>query len=132
MTNSPSKSPLRVRVAALAVAALATASPGLSSGQAASALAAPSGGKVAVPPSVFKCESGRELQAEFVNRNSQLVAIVDAGDGPHILPLRPWTGGLPQITWSDGQRTLTWSAGVQLHFMDGATHRMCGRTLHQH
>ena len=76
---------------------------------------------------MFRCQGGGDLIAEFTSRGSELVAIVDAGDGPHVLPLRPWTGGPAQITWSDGQRTLIWSAGVQLHWMDGANHRNCGR-----
>ena len=58
---------------------------------------------------------------------------VDAGDGPHALALRPWDGGAPKITWSDGRRTLTWSPGVQIMWMDGASHRMCGSAgHHQH
>jgi hypothetical protein len=36
------------------------------------------------------------------------------------------------LTWSDGQHTLTWSPGVQIMWMDGATHRMCGRDEHKH
>ena len=80
----------------------------------------------------FKCQEGPDLRAEFASQPSGLVAIVDAGDGPHALPLRPWDGGAPRITWSDGQRTLTWSPGVQLMFMDGAVHRMCGRAAHSH
>ena len=54
------------------------------------------------------------------------------GYGPHALPGRPWTGGPLVITWSDGQRTLTWSPGVQIMWMDGSTHRMCGREGHHH
>ena len=87
------------------------------------------------PPaqSRFKCEDGRELTAQFASRDAQFVAIVDAGDGPHALPLRPWTGGPARITWSDGRRTLTWSPGVQLAWTDGALRRACGRSGgHQH
>ena len=80
----------------------------------------------------FKCQDGGELTALFASRDARLVAIVDSGDGPHALPLTPWTGGPPKITWTDGQRTLTWSPGVQLMFMDGQAHRMCGRGGHSH
>lgn len=130
MTTPPFKAQAPLVVLAIAAVSL----PGLAWSQGAPAQSAGNAAPKAatVPPSTFKCESGRELQAEFVNRDAQLVAIVDAGDGPHVLALKPWTGGLPQITWSDGQRTLTWSAGVQLHFMDGATHRNCGRGGHSH
>lgn len=84
-----------------------------------------------LPPGAFKCQDGGALVAQFENRGAVLVAVVDAGDGPHALPLRPWDGGEPQITWSDGKRTLTWSPGVQLMWMDGSAHRMCGGA-HKH
>lgn len=84
-----------------------------------------------LPPGAFKCQDGGALIAQFESRPAGLVAIVDAGDGPHALPLRPWDGGSPRITWSDGARTLTWSPGVQLMWMDGASHRMCGGA-HKH
>ncbi len=81
------------------------------------------------PPAVtrFKCEDGQDLTAQFVSRNAGLVAIVNSGAGPHALPLVPWDGGEIRLTWSDGLRTLTWSPGVQIMFMEGRTHRMCGR-----
>jgi len=83
--------------------------------------------------SVFACDSGGEIQAQFVTRKGELVAIVNSGAGePVVLPLRPWTGGPAQITWSDGQRTLTWSPSVQIHWMNGSDHRMCGRGAHKH
>jgi hypothetical protein len=85
------------------------------------------------PYTAFKCEDGGNLTAQFTNRDAKLIAIVDAGDGPHALPIRPWDGGAPKITWSDGRRTLTWSPGVQIMWMDGASHRMCGSAgHHQH
>ena len=103
------------------------------------ALAAPSWAQAPPTPAApaaassrFKCQDGGDLKAEFASRNSGLVAIVDAGDGPHALPIRPWDGGAARITWSDGKRTLTWSPGVQLMWMDGAAHRMCGRAEHRH
>jgi hypothetical protein len=80
----------------------------------------------------FKCQDAPDLRAQFASRAGGLVAIVDAGDGPHALPLRPWDGGAVRITWSDGRRTLTWSPGVHLMWMDGAAHRMCGRAAHSH
>ena len=84
------------------------------------------------PYTAFKCEDGGNLTAQFTNRDAKLIAIVDAGDGPHALPIRPWDGGPPKITWSDGRRTLTWSPGVQIMWMDGASHRMCGSAGHHH
>lgn len=84
-----------------------------------------------LPPGAFKCSDGGALVAQFESRPAGLVAVVDAGDGPHALPLRPWDGGAPQVVWSDGQRTLTWSPGVQLMWMDSSSHRMCGGT-HRH
>lgn len=80
----------------------------------------------------FKCQAGGDLTARFATRDAQLVAIVDAGDGPHALDHRPWTGGPVKLTWSDGRRTLTWSPGVQIMWLDGAAHRMCGRSEHKH
>ena len=80
----------------------------------------------------FKCQSGGDLTAQFTSRDTLFVAIVDAGDGPHALPARPFLGGPTKLTWSDGQRTLTWSPGVQIMWMDAASHRMCGRGEHKH
>jgi len=80
----------------------------------------------------FKCQDGGELSARFAIADARLVAIVDPGDGPHALPVRPWTSGPAMLTWTDGQRTLTWSPGVQIMWMDGGTHRMCGRGEHKH
>ncbi len=87
----------------------------------------------APPATRFKCADGGELHARFAQRDAQLVAIVDSGDGPHALPIRPWGGSGPvRLTWSDGQRTLTWSPGVRIMWMDGDVHRMCGRAEHRH
>lgn len=94
---------------------------------------APAGPPAPEPPppqSSFKCSDGSDIVARFASRDAQLIAIVDSGDGPHALPIRPWDGGAPVITWSDGRRTLTWSPGVQIMFVDGSAHRMCGRASH--
>jgi hypothetical protein len=81
----------------------------------------------------FKCADGGDLTAQFASRDARLIAIVDSGDGPHTLATVPWSGGGPvRLTWSDGKRTLTWSPGVQIMWMDGASHRMCGRGEHRH
>ncbi|WP_293906839.1 hypothetical protein [Phenylobacterium sp.] len=80
----------------------------------------------------FKCQDGGNLTAQFATRDARFVAIVDAGDGPHALPVEAWTGGPAKLTWTDGRRTLTWSPGVQIMWMDGVSHRMCGRGEHQH
>jgi hypothetical protein len=85
--------------------------------------------ETAAPPLTtrFKCQEGGDLIAHFDTRGARLIAVVDAGDGPHALPIRPWDGGPVRLTWSDGTRTLTWSPGVQIMWMDGGAHRMCGR-----
>jgi hypothetical protein len=82
----------------------------------------------------FHCQDGGELIAHFQTDKARFIAVVDAldGFGPHALQARPWTGGPVMITWSDGQRTLTWSPGVQIMWMDGDVHRMCGRAGHHH
>jgi hypothetical protein len=79
------------------------------------------------PGTRFKCQTGGDLVAHFDTRGPRLIAVVDAGDGPHALPIQPWDGGPVQLTWSDGARTLTWSPGVQIMWMEGGEHRMCGR-----
>jgi len=81
---------------------------------------------------IFKCEDGGELFAQFTTQGSDFVAIVQAGDGPHTLLIKPWLGGEPRITWSDGIRTLTWNPGVQIMWTDAASHRMCGRDMGHH
>jgi hypothetical protein len=83
-----------------------------------------------VPPTHFKCQAGADLTARFDARGPKLLMIVDAGDGPHALPITPWDGGAVRLTWSDGQRTLVWSPGVQIMWMDGSEHRMCGGGMH--
>ena len=81
-----------------------------------------------VRASTFKCREGGELTAHFDTQNAELVAIVDAGDGPHTLPLRPWANGEgPNVTWTDGRRTLIWTPGVHLRFTDGSADRGCSR-----
>jgi len=93
------------------------------------------GDPAAAPPAAgtrFKCHEGGDLVAYFDSRPAGLVAIVDAGEGPHVLPIRPWDGGPVRLTWSDGRRTMTWSPGVQIMWMDGEAHRMCGRAEHHH
>ena len=82
------------------------------------------------PGTRFKCQQGGDLIAHFDTRGARLVAVVDAGEGPHALPIRPWDGGPAVLTWSDGQRTLTWSPGVQIMWMDAGDHRMCGGGHH--
>ena len=77
---------------------------------------------------LFHCAAGGSLLVQMVTKDENLVAVVDAGEGPTYLPLKPWLkGDPPQIVWTDGQRTLTWNPGVKLMWMDGAQHRDCGR-----
>ena len=115
--------------AVLILAALVAATPGASR----TALAPAAPDNLPPPPqSAFSCQDGSGLVARFASRDASLVAIVDAGDGPHALPLQPWDGGAARITWSDGVRTLTWNPGVQIMWMEGAVHRMCGRSGGHH
>jgi hypothetical protein len=85
------------------------------------------------PGSQFKCDNGNNLIVHFSTRNAKFYAVVDAGNGPHALLLKPsiMVDDQPEIVWSDGQRTLTWAAGVKLMFMEGPAHVMCGRS-HMH
>jgi hypothetical protein len=80
----------------------------------------------------FKCGGGRELTVQFSTGDSDFYAVVDAGDGPHLLPVKAWEGDVPNVTWSDGKRTLVWNVGVQLMFMDGGNHLDCGRGEEHH
>ena len=114
--------------AALIFAALVAATPG------ASRTVIEPTERDAPPPaqSAFACADGLGFSARFATRDAKLFAIVDAGDGPHALPLQPWDGGAARITWSDGVRTLQWNPGVQIMWMDGAGHHMCGRSGGHH
>ena len=76
----------------------------------------------------FKCEDGPDLTAQFAMRGARFGAIVDAGDGPHFLPERPFTASPVTLTWSDGRRTLTWSSGVRITWTDGGAPMSCGRS----
>ena len=123
----------RMRAGWLAIAAIVVLAPALAYAQGAQRMS--TDGKPLLDPrgSIFKCEDGGELYAQFATQGAEFVAIVQSGDGPHTLPVRPWLGGEPKITWSDGTRTLVWNPGVQLMWMDGAQHRMCGRgDAHHH
>jgi hypothetical protein len=113
---------------AAAMACLALAAPSLSWAQARPMTEA----ERALAQATFKCRDGGDLVARFASQDAQLVAIVDAGDGPRTLAATPWTGGPAVLTWTDGRRTLTWSPGVQIMWMDGSVHRMCGRGGHRH
>jgi hypothetical protein len=121
----------RARKAALTLAAIAALTPALALAQSQN-MAAGARPVLDVRGSIFKCDDGGELFAQFTTQGRDFVAIVESGDGPHILPILPWTGGEPRITWSDGTRTLTWNPGVQLMWVDGPSHRMCGRDMDHH
>lgn len=80
----------------------------------------------------FKCDVGGDLTARFAARGEAFGALVDAGDGPHFLPVQPMVPGPVKLTWSDGRRTLTWSPGVQIQWTDGPAQRWCGRGAEGH
>ena len=84
------------------------------------------------PSKRFACQDGGTILTRFATEHGRLVAIVDTFDGygPHTLAARPPVLAPVQLIWSDGQRTLTWSAGVQIMWMDGGAHRMCGGGHH--
>jgi len=46
------------------------------------------------------------------------------------LPAQPAITGEVKILWSDGSSSLTWSPGVQLMWMSGSAHLMCGHSHH--
>ena len=115
--------------AALCIAALVMSESAFAQGQATAEASAPPSRPISTR---FKCHDGGELSARFAIDNAKLIAIVDSGDGPHALPVQPWTGGPAVLRWSDGKHTLTWSPGVQIMWMDGSSHRMCGRGEHKH
>jgi hypothetical protein len=75
----------------------------------------------------FSCPDGPNLTAHFGMRGAAFGAIVDAGDGPHFLPARPFTQSPVKLIWSDGRRTLTWSPGVLITWADGGAPKTCGR-----
>ena len=82
------------------------------------------------PGTRFKCQSGGDLVAHFDTRGPRLIAVVDAGDGPHALPIQPWDRRTEVA--ADRERWRRPSArpggpGVQIMWMDGGGHRMCGR-----
>ena len=106
------------------LALLAIATLGLSA-----ATPAPDGAAV----SMFACQDGPNLTAHFGMRGTAFGAIVDAGDGPHFLPARPFSQSPVKLIWSDGRRTLTWSPGVLITWADGGAPKTCGRAFgHQH
>ena len=83
----------------------------------------------------FKCSVG-SLDVRLDTREDGLVAVVfPERDVSYTLPVMPWTpGGPAQVTWSDGRRTLVWLSGVELHWTDGASERVCvnGAMRHEH
>lgn len=76
----------------------------------------------------FACQDGPTISAHFGMRGTAFGAIVDAGDGPHFLPERPFSASPVKLIWSDGRRTLTWSPGVMITWADGGAPKACGRT----
>jgi hypothetical protein len=80
----------------------------------------------------FACQDGSKLVLSFQNEIDGLSAMVSVGGASHRLPILAPEPGPVQIVWSDGQHSLTWSPGVQLMWMSGSTHLMCGRGGHKH
>lgn len=90
--------------------------------------------KIAEPEtgSAFRCSDGSKLILSFVEQASSVSAQIWLHGETYTLPHQPPEPGPVQITWSDGAHALTWSPGVQLMWMSGTTHLMCGRGGHKH
>lgn len=86
----------------------------------------------AAPGAAFACQDGSRLVLSFRNEIDGFSAIVSVAGASHRLPILAPEAGPVQIVWSDGQHSLTWSPGVQLMWMSGSTHLMCGRSGHKH
>ena len=83
-------------------------------------------------PVLFKCQGGTNLLVQFSNSDSKFFVVVNAGDGAHKLPIKPWVDLEPLITWSDGRRKLVWSEGVHLSWSDGGRELSCARAEGEH
>jgi copper(I)-binding protein len=82
--------------------------------------------------SAFRCSDGSKLVLSFVEQASSVSAQIWLRGELYTLPYQPPEPGPVRITWSDGAHSLTWSPGVQLMWMNGPTHLMCGRGGHKH
>lgn len=82
--------------------------------------------------SAFRCADGSKMVLSFIDREDGVSALVWLHGQQHLLPNLPPEPGPVQIVWSDGANSLTWSPGVQLMWMSGPTHLMCGRGGHKH
>jgi hypothetical protein len=82
--------------------------------------------------SAFRCYDGSKLVLSFVEQASSVSAQIWLHGDQYTLPHQPPESGPVQITWSDGAHSLTWRPGVQLMWMSGPTHLMCGRGGHKH
>lgn len=78
----------------------------------------------------FSCMDGSKMLLAFQNSNDGVDALIHVQDRNYMLPAQPSGSGEVRILWSDGVNSLTWSPGVQLMWMSGATHLMCGRSHH--
>lgn len=82
--------------------------------------------------SLFKCQDGSEMVLSLATTGDLVSAAVWLQGRSYLLRHQPPEPGLVQIVWSDGRSSLTWSPGVQLMWMSGDTHLMCGRGGHMH
>lgn len=80
----------------------------------------------------FRCTDGSKLVLSFAGDESGVSALIWLHGDQYKLPNQPPEPGPVQIVWSDGDHSLTWSPGVQLMWMNGVTHLMCGRGGHHH
>ncbi len=81
---------------------------------------------------LFKCQDGGDMVLSLSPNGDDVSAAVWIQGRSHLLRYQPPEPGLVQIVWSDGRSSLTWSPGVQLMWMSGDTHLMCGRGGHMH
>jgi len=78
----------------------------------------------------FRGTDGSKLVLSFVGEESGISALIWLHGDRYKLPNQPPEPGPVQIVWSDGDHSLTWSLGVQLKWVNGPTHLMCGRGDH--
>jgi hypothetical protein len=80
----------------------------------------------------FRCDNGSKLVLSFMDGNEGFSALIWLEGANYKLLHRLPEPGRVQVVWSDGEHSLTWSPGVQLMWMSGSTHLMCGRGGHRH
>jgi hypothetical protein len=126
-------------VAASLTSSFAVAEPPLRRGSPVRDIAAPaeSSGSLAWESKIlasgyqFACMDDSKMLLAFQDTANGVDALIRVHGQNYRLPAQPPGTGEVRILWSDGANSLTWSPGVQLMWMSGSTHLMCGRS-HNH